>query len=201
VKQLHDSGAECALKLDETELEQVRGGADAGTSTSEDWTTRDPYLMIRQESIVAREAAYDRAWDGLGDGKPLEIVHAARDWAVAKEAQNWAEQNLNYINHREEEAREASGRAADAELAELERLEQEAQEEEEAEWLLEAEAMDREAAAGSATASGGDARVPVNGELYTGELPSFPTWIVNPPPPHTPQIILEPVDGDQGSFY
>ena len=194
-----NSNSELEQELDEAALAQVHGG-DAGSSANADWTTRTPYLEIRQDSIQAREHALDRAWDGLGDGKPLEIVHAARDWAVAKETQAWAEQNLNYINHREADAKEARERAEQAELDELERQEQEEQEKEDERLLAEADDLLRESG-GSGPANQGDAGVPANAEPYTGEYPSFPGELINAPPPHEVTISIEPIDGSSIRFY
>jgi hypothetical protein len=101
-----------------------------------------------------------------------------------------------YAHQREEQLHQAE-EAQEQELKDLEKEEQEAQEREDDRLIKEAEDLLNEDSAPTSPGNGG--APPANVESYSGELPSFPAEIINAPPPHDPQISIQPIDSGAGN--
>jgi len=82
--------------LDEEELEQVRGAAEAAP----DYATRQPYLEIRDQAITDKENAYNDAFNKAIHIDVAGVINAWRVYSKAQEQQNWAQDNLNYLNNK-----------------------------------------------------------------------------------------------------
>ncbi len=189
------------MLLTDGDLDEVRGAADEAKGS--DWTTAGPYLEVRANAQREMADANRDAWSsffradlgGVYDGFTREVE--------ARKELHWAEENLNSINHGKADAEQAR---ADR-LETLEQLQKQEQAEHEAEEKRERERQEElkryldsekqpteQEVRDFVRGNGGGGGTPANDQPYGGPLPSIPSHLVNAPPSHVPQIIIEPID-------
>lgn len=190
-------------KMPDTLIELTDGDLDAirGAEEKKDWTQPGPYLEVLRDAQQERITANRDAWSsflkldagGVYDGWKREVD--------ARQEIEWAKENLNSINHGKADAEEALAdrRATIEQLQKQEQEEHAAEEkrqrEREAELkkYLDSDKQPTEQEVKDFVNGNGGGSPPANEQPYGGESPSIPSHLINAPPPHTPQIIIEPV--------
>lgn len=189
-------------ELTEGELDAVRGAEE-----KKDWTQPGPYLEVLSNAQQEKINANRDAWSSFFKLDPGGVYDGFQREVAARQEIEWAKENLNSINHGQADAEQAreDRRATLEQLQKQEQAEHEAEEkrqkerDEELKRYLDSEKQPTEEEVRDFVGgNGGGGAAPANDQPYGGESPSFPSHLVNAPPSHTPEIVIEPLDGGGG---